>query len=72
MKDFLLQSLEQYGYLGRVVAAHHLHDLQERISANYEQGRFNEAFYQECLANQFVFDPPESLPEAWSLFFVAA
>jgi epoxyqueuosine reductase len=72
MKNFLIQSLEKYGYLGRVVPAHHLRRLQERITANYKQGRFDEEFYQECLANQFVFAPPESLPEVRSLIVVAA
>ena len=72
MKKDLLQSLEEYGYLGRVVPAHHLRHLQEHITANYQQGRFEEEFYQECLANQFVFAPPESLPEVRSLIVVAA
>jgi epoxyqueuosine reductase len=72
MKKGLLQSLEKYGYLGRVVPAHHLRHLQEHITANYKQGRFEEEFYQECLANQFVFAPPESLPEVRSVIVVAA
>ena len=52
MKNNLLQSLKQYGYGGRVVPAHHLHNLQERIVTNYKQGRFDEAFYQEHLVSE--------------------
>jgi epoxyqueuosine reductase len=72
MKENLLQSLEKYGYLGRVVPAHHLHDLQKRITANYKRGIFDKEFYQECLADQFVFNLPDSLPEVRSLIVVAA
>jgi epoxyqueuosine reductase len=71
MKEKLLQSLEKYGYLGRVVPAHHLHDLQEHIRANYKRGILDEEFYQECLADQFVFSLPESLPEVRSLIVAA-
>ena len=72
MKEKLLRSIEKYGYLGRVVPAHYFHNLQERITANYKQGLFDEAFYQEYLADTFVFGLPESLPEVRSLIVVAA
>jgi epoxyqueuosine reductase len=62
--------MEKRGYLGRVVSINHLHDLKEDIEANHRRGSFDEAFYQERLTG-FVFNPPESLPEARSLIVVA-
>jgi epoxyqueuosine reductase len=68
----LLQSIEERGYLGRIVSARHLPDLQESVKAHYEYGHFDQAFYRQWLADEFDFNPPQSLPEARSLIVVAA
>jgi epoxyqueuosine reductase len=66
----LFSQLEERGYKGRIVAIQHLRDLQEGIEERYRQGLFDEEFYQEWLT-QFVFSPPDSLPEASSMIVVA-
>jgi epoxyqueuosine reductase len=70
VKARLLRTLEEQGYLGRVVSVQHLRDLREGIAAPHRSGSFDEAFYQERLTG-FVFEPPEGLPQARSLIVVA-
>ena len=66
----LFQQLEERGYRGRVVTIQRLHDLQEEIETRYREGLLDETFFRKRLT-QFVFSPPESLPEAQSLIVVA-
>jgi epoxyqueuosine reductase len=66
----LLKKLEGTGRQGRVVTIQRLHDLQEDIESQHRAGLLDEAFSQKYLP-QFVYTPPESLPEATSLIVVA-
>jgi len=66
----LLQALEERGYRGRVVSIQRLHDLQEGIETHYREGLLDETFFRNYLSD-FVFSPPDSLPEARSLIVVA-
>ncbi len=66
----LLQPLEERRYRGRVVSIERLHELQEEIETRHREGLLDEMFFRKYLAD-FVFNPPESLPEARSLIVVA-
>jgi epoxyqueuosine reductase len=70
LKAKLVQQLEARGYQGRVVTIQRLHDLQAEIETRYREGLLDETFFRKRLT-QFVFSPPESLPEARSLIVVA-
>jgi epoxyqueuosine reductase len=64
------QQLEERGYRGRAVSIEHLHDLRATIERLYREGLLDEAFFRQRLTD-FVFSPPDSLPEARSLIVVA-
>jgi len=66
----LVRQLEERGYKGRVVPAHHIHDLREEFEEHYKQGLIDEGLRKEYLSS-FAFDLPASLPEARSLIVVA-
>jgi epoxyqueuosine reductase len=71
METKLIHQLEERGYRGRVVSVQRFHDLQRGIETPHREGLLDAAFYQERLT-EFVFKPPENLPEARSLIVVAA
>ena len=68
-KEFLSR-LEEQGYRGRIVSIDHIDELREGIEGRYRQGLFDEEFYRNWLT-RFVFEAPDSLPEAKSLIVVA-
>ena len=70
MNAKLLQPLEERGYQGRVVSIEHLHELQDEIETRYRESQLDETLFRNYLSN-FVFGPPDSLPEARSLIVVA-
>jgi epoxyqueuosine reductase len=53
-----------------VVSIERLHDLQEGIEAHHRQGLLDETFFRRCLSD-FVFSPPDNMPEVRSLMVVA-
>jgi epoxyqueuosine reductase len=53
-----------------VVSIQRFHDLQEGIETRHKQGLLDETLFRKYLGD-FVFNPPESLPEARSLIVVA-
>jgi epoxyqueuosine reductase len=67
--SFIAQLTER-GYQARIVNIQRLHDLQEEIESRYKQGLFDEQFYQENLADEFDFNPPDDL-QARSLIVAA-
>jgi epoxyqueuosine reductase len=62
--------MKQLGYAMRVVPAEHVGELRESIEARHRNGMLDEGLYKEYLS-EFVFSPPESLPEARSLIVAA-
>jgi epoxyqueuosine reductase len=66
----LYSTLEKSGFQGRLVAIHHLSDIQARYEEYYKQSLFNEEFYREWL-NEFVFRPPDQLPYVRSIIVIA-
>jgi epoxyqueuosine reductase len=66
----LLRRLKEKGYLGRIVPAEHLRDLQKEIEKHHQQGLLDAEFYQERLSG-FRFSPPDDLPEARSMIVIA-
>jgi len=66
----LLRHLAEHGYQGRIVSILHLPELQEEIKERFNQGLFDEEFYQMRLAF-FKFEVPETLPNAKSIIVVA-
>jgi epoxyqueuosine reductase len=71
LPEKLLHSLEERGYQGQVTSIRRLDDLQREIESRHKGGHLDEAFYKEWLTN-FKFAPPDDLPEARSLWIVAA
>ncbi len=66
----LQDKLAQKRVASRMVPVSHLQDLQNRVFAEYAQGKLAEEFYKERL--QFYhFTPPEGLPTARSIIVVA-
>jgi epoxyqueuosine reductase len=70
MIEKIFAKLEENGYKGRIVSIRHLQDLQFDLVNRHRQKLFDEEFYQERLT-WFKFSPPETLPEAKSIFIVA-
>lgn len=70
MTEELISQLEERGYQGRIVSIDHVGELRQEIEGRREQGLFDEEFYRNWLT-RFVFEPPESLPEAKSLIVVS-
>jgi epoxyqueuosine reductase len=66
----VLSQLAARGYQGRIVAIHHVRDLQEEWEGCLSQGLLGEQVYQGHLS-ELSFDRPDSLPEAWSIIVVA-
>jgi epoxyqueuosine reductase len=66
----LLRHLAEQGYQGRIVSIKHLPELQKEIKGRFNQGLFDEEFYQQRLAF-FRFEVPETLPDAKSIIVVA-
>jgi len=66
----LLRHLAEHGYQGRIVSIKHLPELEEEIKGRFNQGLFDEEFYQQRLAF-FKFEVPETLPNAKSIIVVA-
>ena len=62
--------IENRGWKCRIVSISHLADLSKAIRTRYEQGHFDENFYQRQLGF-FSYDLPEELPEARSIIIVA-
>jgi epoxyqueuosine reductase len=71
VREKLIESIEECGYLGQVVSARHLPDLQESVKAHYEGGHFDQAFYRQWLTDEFDFNLPKNLPEVRSLIVIA-
>jgi epoxyqueuosine reductase len=67
----LLRNLAEHGYQGRLVSIRHLPELEEEIKGRFNQGLFDEEFYQMRLSF-FKFEVPETLPNAKSIIVVAA
>jgi epoxyqueuosine reductase len=66
----LLSQLAARGYRSRILAIHHLRDLQEDFEGCLYRGLLDEEVYQEHLSG-LSFQPPDSLPEARSIIVVA-
>ena len=66
----ILARLNERGHRGRIVSLQHLHILQEGIENPHRNGLLDNSFYQDWLSG-FVFDLPESLPDAKSMIVVA-
>lgn len=66
----LLRHLAEHSYQGRIVSIQHLPELEEEIKGRFNQGLFDEEFYQQRLAF-FKFEVPETLPNAKSIIAVA-
>ena len=67
----LNERLEQYECAGRIVPIERLSDLRESIDEGRREGLIDAAVYDQYLKN-FVFSPPETLPDAKSLIIVAS
>ena len=68
--ESLYSKLRARGYAARVMPIHRLADLEAEIRNRYQQGMFDEEFFQERLA-RFDFDPPADMPKAKSIIIVA-
>ena len=63
--------LEEKGFKVSVISIQHLTNLEEEINALYNQGVFDDVFYNESLTG-FKFDTHNTFPEANSIIITAA
>jgi epoxyqueuosine reductase len=70
LQSQLLQTISQFGHSGRIISVRILDKLRQSFEDQYRNGMFDEEFYKEYLSG-FVFQPPDSLPNAQSIIIVA-
>jgi len=66
----LYDRLEKKGYRGKIVSIKHVEDLKKELEQSYQNGLFDERFYQKELT-RFNFKTPQGFAEARSLIIVA-
>ena len=67
----IISQLEDAGFKGRAVSIDRLHELEKEIAGLRDRHIVDETFYRERLTN-FRFSIPETLPNARSIFIIAA
>ncbi|UCE17998.1 MAG: epoxyqueuosine reductase [Gemmatimonadota bacterium] len=67
----LTQSLAEGGFKSTILSTHRLADLKADFERLYEQGTFDNTFYNDRLS-YYTFDIPEDFSEAQSIILIAA
>jgi epoxyqueuosine reductase len=71
LAQLISSELEKNSFKMCIIPVHHLQDLRQDITGRYQQGIFDEDFYNTRL-KFFDFELPDTLPNAQSIIVVAA